>query len=190
METYDGTTSLQKVLEKLHGGKLSNNAMSAITRKYRKRLNVPSGQIRQPSDKLKIYQWECDAKSATGNAEPVLQSADTIQTTIVEPVLQKSTPQAVGNVEPVLQSKRKYADQYEYKTIAFSTTNGTATTRHVIKLESYLVDAIVKNVGAKNVPQFLKEQVSLEWNEATGDKSIVKMVKRSIFLALIAKIPK
>lgn len=37
MTEYDGTTSLQTALEKLHGKKLSFSAMAKITDKYRER---------------------------------------------------------------------------------------------------------------------------------------------------------
>jgi hypothetical protein len=62
MIEYDGTTSLQKALEELHGRKLSFDALSKITSKYRERLNIPTGKlIGKTADKLKIYQWERDA---------------------------------------------------------------------------------------------------------------------------------
>ncbi len=62
MIEYDGTTSLQKALEELHGKKLSFDALSKITGKYRERLNIPTGKlIGKTADKLKIYQWEREA---------------------------------------------------------------------------------------------------------------------------------
>lgn len=62
MTKYDGTTSLQKALEELHGRKLSFDALSKITGKYRERLNIPTGKlIGKMTDKVKIYQWEREA---------------------------------------------------------------------------------------------------------------------------------
>lgn len=82
MIEYDGTTSLQKALEQLHGKKLSFDKVSKITGVYRERLNVPTGKaISKITDKLKIYQWERDAITQCGlfelSASNVVESLPT-----------------------------------------------------------------------------------------------------------------
>lgn len=206
MNTYDGKGSLDQAIANLELCSMkSNNTLTKLKNEALDALGIKMtstlGGVANEPIRLKVYEWLRDNKSKYA-VEPVPQLADTAQTTIVEPALYiddatetinivKPVVQDtdVETVEPVPQSKRKYADQYEYKTIAFNTINDATTTRHVIKLERYLIDAI-KDAGAQSVPQFLGEKVAREWNETTGDKSITKMVKRAIVEALVAKIPK
>ena len=83
----------------------------------------------------------------------------------------------------VQKQPRNYGDKYKYKTLAFNTDKDM---RHVIKLEIYYIDAL-KQIGIDNIPAFLARVTATEWNATTGDRSIMKIVKREIVNALLNK---
>ena len=91
-------------------------------------------------------------------------------------------------VEPILQKPKQYANKYTFSSVAFNTTNGTTKTRHVIKLERYYIEALGHiGISGKDVAAWLSDSTSPEWNETTGDKSIIKIVKAAIVNALVSR---
>jgi hypothetical protein len=133
----------------------------------------------------KARQLARDDIMATGSAKPLADYVEQIQ---VEQILQNNVePIQQNNVEPIQQkTPKQYANKYQFKSVAFNTSDGKNKTRHVIKLENYFIEAL-KQIGVDNLPAFLSEITTTEWNESTGDKSIMKIVKASIVNELLKK---
>jgi hypothetical protein len=164
--------NLRQELEKIHGRKLYDDAVAKITLSYRV-ANGIDGRITKESDKAAILEIE----RAKLNQQTAL-SDEAITENMLQPV----------TIAPAQKYKQPvYADKYAYKTMTVFI--GANKARHVIKLENFYIDAL-KQIGVDSVPLWIAATVSDEWNETTGDKSIMKIVKASIVNALIERVKK
>lgn len=205
MTEYNGTTSLQTALEKLHGRKLSFDAMAKITSKYRERLNAPTGKaIKNVSDKLKIYEWERDAIKQTSLQidslvndglpiiKPVLvelniiQSSDITQATNESSIELNITQMVVNgdvvvNAEPIVNKSNTTTNNDSKSCDKFININyrHADNSRHTIQLEQFYIDALIA-IGITNISKFVAENA--------GMTQVTKNVKRSIVNELVKRI--
>jgi hypothetical protein len=201
MTAFDGTTSLQKALEQLHGVKLSNDKLSKITGAYRERLNVPKGKpISHAADKLKIYQWERDAIAAQTNLtelppiEPVTQSSlEMLPTDLniiqsdndAQLINELDLTQVVNDVVPTVESVANelniiHTQNDSKRCDKFISINyrHADNSRHTVQIEQFYIDALIA-IGITDISKFVAENAGL--------KSVTKNVKRSIVNALVMR---
>jgi len=201
MTAFDGTTSLQKALEQLHGVKLSNDKLSKITGAYRERLNVPKGKpISHAADKLKIYQWERDAIAAQTNLtelppiEPVTQSSlEMLPTDLniiqsdndAQLINELDLTQVVNDVVPTVESVANelniiHTQNDSKRCDKFISINyrHADNSRHTVQIEQFYIDALIA-IGITDISKFVVENAGL--------KSVTKNVKRSIVNALVMR---
>jgi hypothetical protein len=137
------------------------------------------GDNGNPTENVLILQWLLDNKTATRNKSAKKNKTATLPETI--------TPIEPETVEPIQHKQPKqYADKYQFKSVAFNTSDGANKARHVIKIERYYIDALTA-IGVDNLPAFLSKATTKEWNETTGDKSIMKIVKSAIVNELLKR---
>lgn len=182
---YDGVTSLRLEIKKRlnktsHTTQADYIAAACNALGFEKREKGASGK---PVENVAILKWLLENKTATRNksqnkAQALLPQITETPAPIIE---------AVEIVEPIQQkTPKQYANKYQFKSVAFNTSDGKNKTRHVIKLENYFIEAL-KQIGVDNLPAFLSEITTTEWNKSTGDKSIMKIVKASIVNELLKK---
>lgn len=166
MNKYDEVSSLTDALRELGICKTSQAVIrTKLVREACNALGITAISTME-------YPTDCTKYSATEKGDIVKWLA----AKYAEPILLYE--------EPIpLKKPRQYADKYKYKTIAFNTDKNT---RHVIKLEAYYTDAL-KKMGIENIPVFLANVTSDEWNATTEDKSIAKIVKCAIITKLMTK---
>jgi Tfp pilus assembly protein PilP len=165
MIEYDGTTPLKNALEQLHGKKLSFDAMAKITNKYRARLNLPAGKpVKAPTDKLKIYPWECEAIAQVElpampvNTEPLPNELNITQST-------------KDNELNITQSWDKF--------ISINYRNAD-NTRHTVQIEQFYIDAL-QAIGITDIAEFAAVCI-----QSSTDK-VTKRVKRAIVNELVKR---
>lgn len=217
MKIYDGTGSLSAAIAGLGVCSIkSNNKISALTKAALKALNIQidttMGLAANAPIRLKIWEWVRDNVEPANKPVTVrIESSHTSEPGNVEPICTTELPVELAlqtnhgpvesihitgmpPVEHILQGsdesmevkkeRKQYASHYAYKTIAFRMTDGR---RHIVKVESYLVDAL-STISISDIPKFFSENVSNEWIETVGDKSLAKMLKRIIVQALLNRI--
>ena len=178
---YDGVTSLRleiknRLNKTSHQTQADYIAAACVALGFDKRKKGDNGAA---LENKAILQWLLDNKTSCElNEKP---SQITLPETIT-PIIE-----AVEIVEPIQHKQPKqYADKYQFKSVAFNTSDGANKTRHVIKIERYYIDALTA-IGVDNLPAFLSKATTKEWNETTGDKSIMKIVKSAIVNELLKK---
>jgi hypothetical protein len=174
MIDYDGTTPLKSALEQLHSRKLSFDAMSKITAKYRERLNLPAGKpVKAPTDKLKIYQWECERAKLLNEQLPTIeimellpteQPAEQLPTDTIQPTENKS----LMNELNIIQWDKFISINYRH----------TDNSRHTVQIEQFYIYAL-NAIGITDIGAFVSECL----NSAT-DK-VTKRVKCGIVNQLL-----
>ena len=169
---YDGVTSLRleiknRLNKTSHQTQADYIAAACVALGYDKRKKGDNGAA---LENKAILQWLLDNKTTTRN-----KTQNKSQITLPEAI----TP--IQHKQP-----KQYAEKYQFKSIAFYTSDGANKARHVIKIERYYIDALTA-IGVDNLPAFLSKATTKEWNETTGDKSIMKIVKSAIVNELLKR---
>ena len=176
---YDGVTSLRleiknRLNKTSHQTQADYIAAACVALGYDKRKKGDNGAA---LENKAILQWLLDNKTTTRN-----KTQNKSQITLPETI----TP-IIETVDPIQHKQPKqYAEKYQFKSVAFNTSDGANKARHVIKIERYYIDALNK-IGVDNLPAWLSESTTKEWNETTGDKSIMKIVKSEIVNELLKR---
>lgn len=196
MTEYNGTTSLQKALEKLHNVKLSNDGLSKITGKYREHLNLPKGKpIGNAADKLKIYEWERDAIATQTNLTELPPIEATTQSSLetFEPelnLIQFDNDVKTDNDLNITQLENDIVPTVETAIELDLTQNDSRdkfisinyrhadNSRHTVQIEQFYIDALIA-IGITDISKFVAENA--------GVTTVTKNVKRSIVSELVKR---
>jgi hypothetical protein len=183
MKEYDGTTSLKKALEQLHGKKLSFDGMAKITNKHRERLNISAGKaITKQDDKLKIYRLERDAITQNSLIESIElasisdSSADDISVDAMIEILEHKVKRKRFDV--VKATKQKVADAAIESINKFISINyrHADNSRHTVKVEQFYIDAL-KAIGIDDIAAWVALNAGLT--------QVTRNVKRSVVNELL-----